>query len=134
MGRPLKRDKNGVLVFGTYTGDAGIRCEAYIGGSNQNDVYIVRQRGVKTYVVRDTSSGTELTARLVTMTALGVVPDPAAEGEMRITGYIDGADTAIYLRKLTKKTAIDYNNNKYRWELTNYQDSTADQIKLTPYV
>jgi hypothetical protein len=127
MGRPLKRDVNGVLVFGTYTGDAGIRCEAYFGSSNQTDVYIVRQRGVRTYIVKDTSAGTELTARLVAAT-------PAAEGEMRLTGYIDGADTAIYLRKLTKKTAIDYNNNKYRWELTNYQDSTADQIKLTPFV
>ena len=133
MGRPLKRDKNGILVFGTYgtntPGDsnAGIICEAYIGGSNQPDVYIVRQRGVRTYLVHDTSANTEVVARLVAGT-------PAAAGEMRITGYIDGADTPIYLRKLTKKSAIDFNNNKYRWELTNYQDSAADQIKLTPYV
>ena len=127
MGRPLKRDVNGVNVFGTYTGDAGIRCEAYIGGSNQSDVYIVRQRGVRTYLVYDTSGNTEVVARLVAGT-------PAAAGEMRLTGYIDGADTPVYLRKLTKKSAIDFNNNKYRWELTNYQDSTADQIKLTPYV
>jgi hypothetical protein len=133
MGRPLKRDKNGILVFGTYgtntPGDssAGIRCEAYIGGSNQNDVYIVRQRGVRTYLVYDTSASTEVVARLVAGT-------PAAAGEMRLTGYVDGADTPVYLRKLTKKSAIDFNNNKYRWELTNYADSSADQIKLTPYV
>ena len=128
MGRPLKRDVNGILVFGTYTGDAGIRCEAYIGGLNQTDVYVVRQRGVRTYLVHDTSAGTEVVARLVET-------PPAAVGEMRLTGYVDGADTpAVYLRKLTKKSAIDFNNNKYRWELTNYQDSTADQIKLTPYV
>ena len=127
MGRPLKRDVNGILVFGTYTGDAGIRCEAYIGGSNQSDVYIVRQRGVRTYLVRDTSTSTEVIARLVAGT-------PAAVGEMRLTGNIDGADTPVYLRKLTKKSAIDFNNNKYRWELSNYQDSTSDQIKLTPYV
>jgi hypothetical protein len=31
MGRPVKSDVNGVKVFGTYTGDAGIRCEAFIG-------------------------------------------------------------------------------------------------------
>lgn len=133
MGRPLKRDKNGILVFGTYgtntpgDSDAGIRCEAYIGGSNQTDVYIVRQRGVRTYLVHDTSAGTEVIARLVAGT-------PAAAGEMRLTGYVDGADTPVYLRKLTKKSAIDFNNNKYRWELTNYADSSADQIKLTPYV
>jgi hypothetical protein len=126
MGRPLKRDVNGIEVFGTYTGDAGIRCEAYIGGSNQDDVYIVRQRGAKTYLVHDTSVGTEVKARLVATT-------PAAVGEMRITGYVDGADTPIYLRKLTKKSAIDFSDNKYHWELTNYQDSTADQIKLTPF-
>jgi hypothetical protein len=127
MGRPLKRDVNGVEVFGTYVGDAGIRCEAYIGGSNQSDVYIARQRGSKTYLVHDVSASTEVKARLVAGT-------PAAVGEMRITGYIDGADTPIYLRKLTKKSAIDFNDNKYHWVLTNYQDSTADQIKLTPFV
>ncbi len=131
MGRPLKRDVNGILVFGTYgtntpgDSDAGIKCEAYIGGSNQSDVYIVRQRGVRTYLVYGAS--TEVVARLVAGT-------PSADGEMRLTGYIDGADTPVYLRKLTKKSAIDFNNNKYRWELTNYADSSADQIKLTPYV
>ena len=126
MGRPLKRDMNGVTVFGTYTGDAGIKCEAYIGGVNQADVYIVRQRGVRTYLVHDTSAGTEVTARLV-------AGAPAVAGEMRLTGYVDGADTPVYLRKLTKKSAIDFNNNQYRWVLSNYQDSTADQINLTPF-
>ena len=128
MGRPVKKDKNGVVVFGPYTGAAGIRCEAYVGGSNQSDVYIAKQSGARSYYVIDTSvgTGTRVKAKLV-------VGAPAAAGEMRLTGYlVGGADaSATYLRKLTKRFAWDFSGNKYTWELTNYADSTADQIELT---
>lgn len=137
MGRPVKKDRNGVLVFGTYgtntPGDAsaGIRCEAYINSSvgNQTDVYIAKQSGARSYYVIDTSvgTGTRVKAKLVSGT-------PAAVGEMRITAYLaGGADgSATYLRKLTKRFAWDFSGNKYTWQLTNFADSSADQIELTP--
>lgn len=136
MGRPVKKDRNGIVVFGTYgttgPGDAsaGIRCEAYINSSvgNQTDVYIAKQSGARSYYVIDTSvgTGTRVKAKLV-------VGQPAAVGEMRITGYASsGADaTATYVRKLTKRFAWDFSGNKYTWYLTNYADSTADQLILT---
>lgn len=124
MGRPLRRDVNGVEVFGTYNSDAGIRCEAYVSGANRTDVFIVRQRGTRTYLVHYVTGNSDVKARLVSTT-------PAADGEMRLTGYVGGGSVPVYLRKLTKRTATDFNNNEYRWSLSNYQDSTGDVIRLT---
>ena len=133
MGRPVKSDVNGVKVFGTYgtntPGDssAGIRCEAYIGGSNQSDVFIVKQKGSKRYLVEDTSTGTQALAKLVSGT-------PSAAGEMRISGYAEtGADASVVrIAKLQKRTAVDFSGNRYTWRLGNFGDSTGDQIFLTP--
>lgn len=124
MGRPVKRDVNGVLVFGDYTnGAVGIKCEAYIGGSNQSDVFIVKQKGSKTYLVQDKSDGTQVKAKLVSGT-------PAAAGEMRLIGYTAGGPdaSATAIAKLMKRTAIDFTGKRYTWFLDN--DSSADQIIL----
>ena len=57
MGRPLRKDVNGVDVirtFGTNTpGDenAGIRLSGYFGGALATDYMIIKQRGAKTFVV-----------------------------------------------------------------------------------
>lgn len=124
MGRPVKRDVNGVLVFGDYTsGAVGIRCEAYIGGSNQTNVYIVKQKGARSYWVQDKSAGTKVAAKLVS-------GQPAAVGEMRLTGYTAGGPDASATRiaKLLKRTAIDFSGKRYTWFLDN--DSSGDQIIL----
>ena len=56
MGRPIRTDRNGVQVFGTYVGAAeGIRAESFF-GSNQNDVYIIKQKGARRYLVADVSA------------------------------------------------------------------------------
>jgi hypothetical protein len=125
MGRPVKSDVNGVKVFGTYTGDAGIRCEAFI-VSNQTDVFIVKQKGSKRYLVQDTSTGTQSICKLVS-------GQPAAAGEMRLSGYLEtGADASVIrIAKLQKRTAIDFNGVRYKWRLGNFADSTGDQIFLT---
>lgn len=124
MGRPVKRDVNGVLVFGDYTNSAaGIKCEAYIGGSNQTDVFIVKQKGTKTYLVQDKSASTQVKAKLVS-------GEPAAVGEMRLTGYTAGGPdaSATVIAKLMKRTAIDFTGKRYTWFLDN--DSSGDQIIL----
>jgi hypothetical protein len=126
MGRPVKRDVNGTLVFGDYTtSSAGIKCEAYIGSSNESDVFIVKQKGAKSYLVEQKSTGTRVAAKLVSGT-------PAAAGEMRITGYLAGGPdaSATPIAKLQKRTAIDFSSNRYTWFLDN--DSSGDQIILIP--
>jgi hypothetical protein len=127
MGRPIRSDRNGVQVFGTYVGAAeGIRCEAYIGGTNQSDVFIIKQLGARRYKVQEVSGSVTARAKLVS----GV---PAADGEMRLQGFI-GGDPAqpITLRKLNKRTATSYAGARYKWLLND--DSTAGEegrINLT---
>ena len=124
MGRPLRKDVNGVDVIGTFTGDSGIKVQAYNAGSLSTASYIVKQRGAKTYDV--TANGTDVYRCVL------VSGEPAANGEMRILGSTTGllpATTAI--AKLTKRVATDFSGNRYTWYLTQYQDSTGDVIKLT---
>jgi len=127
MGRPIRTDRNGVQVFGTYVGAAeGIRCEAYIGGTNQSDVFIIKQLGARRYKVQEVSGSVTARAKLVSGT-------PAADGEMRLQGFV-GGDPAqpITLRKLNKRTATSYAGARYKWLLND--DSTAGEegrINLT---
>lgn len=126
MGRPIKK-----VNFGTYDGAIGIRCEAYLGGSNQTDAYIVKQVGSKRYKVTEVAGGNSARAKLVAGT-------PAADGEMRVTGYVAGSasgnlstmgGTAKYAAKITQRRFIASDGTRYRWTLVN--DSTRDYIELT---
>jgi hypothetical protein len=120
MGRPVRRDRLGTEVFGTYVGAAeGIRCEAYIGGTNQTDVFIVKQLGARRYKVQEVSGSVTARAKLVSGT-------PAAAGEMRLTGYVNGSlDQPVVLRKLNKRTTNSYAGTRYKWYLID--DSTAGE-------
>ena len=127
MGRPIRKVK-----FGTYVGTIGIRCEAYLGGSNQTDAYIVKQIGSKRFKV--TNVGNDGTERAVL-----VATTPAADGELRVTGYVAGSGatanpatsggTAKYATKITQYRFISSDGLRYKWTLVN--DSTQDYIELT---
>jgi cytoskeletal protein CcmA (bactofilin family) len=124
MGRPLKKDVNGVNVIGTFDGDAGIKVQGYFGGSLRSDYYIRKQRGAKTYVV--TADGT------TNYTGVLVSAEPAVNGQIRILGSLDGTSPGtVAIAKLTKRVATDFSGNRYNWVLSNYQDSTGDVIVLT---
>ena len=126
MGRPLKKDVNGVDALNTPASTAtGITCEFYDGATNQVDGILIKQRGASSFMVaRIGTPGTRFVARLVTGT-------PAAAFEMRIRGSTTGnLDTGLVsIRKLTKRIAIDFSGNRYKWFLEN--DSSADYIVLT---
>lgn len=126
MGRPLRKDINGVDVIGTpATTDTGITVRFHDGSSLRSDGIIVKQRGSKTYVVaRIGTPGTLFTSVLVSGT-------PAALGEMSIQGSTTGnLDTGLVsLAKLTKRVATDFSGTRYNWFLEN--DSSADYIVLT---
>jgi hypothetical protein len=130
MGRPLRKDVNGVDVIGTGAAAAtGVRVEFY-DASLRTDGVIIKQRGARTFVVTqvgnigDTSSNKYVTATLVS-------DAPNAYGEMRITGYIggNGEDNLKQIAKITKRVATDFAGVKYTWYLEN--DSSADYIVLT---
>jgi hypothetical protein len=132
MGRPLKKDINGVDVIGTpATTSTGIRVEAYFGSAAYTDAtynastnyaYIYKQRGAKTFVVQN-QDGTKATCVLQS-----AIPD--SNNEMRINGYIGGnGATPTPLAKITKRVATDFTGKRYKWQLVN--DSTSDYIALT---
>jgi hypothetical protein len=138
MGRPLRKDINGVDVIGTpATTSLGIRIEAYAGGVAYTDAtyngpdtggadnyaYIYKQRGAKTFVVAN-QAGTNLGACVLQ----AAIPD--SNGEMRINGYV-GGNGAIPtpIAKITKRVATDFSGNRYTWQIVN--DSTSDYIALT---
>ena len=123
MGRPLYRDVNGVDVRGTFTSATGLRVDAYFGGSLRTDVWIVNQKGARKYKVQDESDSSTGVCKLVNGT-------PAANGEMKLVGYVGGNGGAtVILNKLQKRTAIDWNGARYTWRIEN--DSTNDYIVLT---
>ena len=126
MGRPLRKDVNGVDALNTPASTAtGITCEFYDGSTNRTDGILIKQRGASSFMVaRIGSPTTRYVARLVTGT-------PAAAYEMRIRGSTSGMLDAnlVSIRKLTKRIAIDFSGNRYKWFLEN--DSSADYIVLT---
>jgi len=132
MGRPLRKDVNGVDVIGTPASDTGVRVEAFFGGvaytdatynSTTNFAYIYKQRGAKTFVVQNQAG--DKSQPLILQSAT-----PAANGEMRINGFLNGnGNSATPLAKIMKRTAIDFSGNRYTWFLVN--DSTSDYIHLT---
>jgi len=131
MGRPLRKDVNGVDVIGTPSSNTGIQIEAYFGGAAYteatynnatNYAYIVKQRGAKAFVVANQAAATAV-CKLQSAV-------PAANGEMRILGYLDGnGQTERAIAKITKRVATDFNGVRYKWFLVN--DSTSDYIHLT---
>lgn len=134
MVHALYRDVNGTDVRGPYAGgDVGIRVQAYFNDALHNDCWIVKQKGARRYVVKDTSSGEEAVCKLVNTT-------PSVNGDMLLVGYlassvppgnVDPDGSAIPLNKLQKRTAIDWNDNRYTWVLEN--DSSIDYIALTQF-
>jgi hypothetical protein len=135
MGRPLKKDINGTNVIGTFGGTvagagvdsrAGIRVTGKFGGNTNNDYYIVKQRGARTYLV--TRDGTTLQTGVL-------VESIVNDGDILIMGSTDGTNTTgnnISIQKLTRRLAVDFYGNYYTWFLTQYEDSSGDWIKLTP--
>ena len=126
MGRPLNKK-----YFGTPAGtELGITLTAFIpaagtlgyisgtGGSSAVSSTIISQKGSRKYVVSNAQGEGKVT--------LANNPVPL-QGEAYLVGY-DGM-TAVALKKLTARLAVDWNNVRYSWYLEN--DSTTDIIRLT---
>jgi hypothetical protein len=133
MGRPLKKDQNGVDVINTPLLTAtGITVRFHDGTALRSDGIIIKQVGGKRY--RIARIGTPATTTSCTL----VSGTPAAEGEVSIQGYNtagvgQGAQVTanlVSIAKLTKRVATDYSGNRYTWFLEN--DSSADYIAMTP--
>lgn len=124
MGRPVKRDVAGTLVFGDYaTTAAGIKVSARIPTfSTAKAGYIEKQTGSRSYKVTNADG----TGKCV------LVEEVTAAGQMVLTGFTAPTEVdanVVAIRKLNKRTATDFSNNRYTWLLVN--DSSEDYIQLT---
>lgn len=126
MGRPLKKDVNGVDVIGTFASNTGIRVEFY-DSALRTDGVIIKQRGAKTFVVSRVGDIGTTTAYSTAVLKNGA---PSAAKEMRMFGYVtSNSGTAVNIAKITKRVATDFSGNRYKWYLEN--DSSNDYIVLT---
>ncbi len=126
MGRPLRKDVNGVDVIGTFASDTGVRVDFY-DSALRTDGVIIKQRGAKTFVVCRVG---DIATPANYVTAVLQNSTPAAANEMSLVGYIGGnGSSATFLAKITKRVATDFAGNRYTWYLEN--DSSNDYIVLT---
>lgn len=128
MGRPVKRDVNGVVIFGDYTTTSvGIRVVANIAGTIRDDVFIVKQKGARSYKVQDKSDSATAQCKLVNKEN-----DQLAVGEMVMSGRVaadaNQATNGRRIMKLNKRIATDFAGARYKWSLAN--DSSSDDILL----
>ena len=139
MGRPLRKDVNGVDVIGTFGTDAnseaGIRVE-FFDTELRTDGVIIKQRGARTFVVSQNGNVVSpLNSTPNKFTCILQNAEPAAAGQMRLRGFVGQEGTAGNLkaiRKITKRVATDFDGVKYTWKMVNFEDSTGDVILLTP--
>ena len=128
MGRPLRKDVNGVDVLGTpATTSTGITV-AFYDASLRTDGVLIKQRGAKTFVVAQVGNIGTTSAYTTAVLKNGT---PSVAGEMQMTGSTTGnLDTGlINIAKITKRIATDFSGNRYTWYLES--DSSADYIVLT---
>ena len=128
MGRPLRKDVNGVDVIGTpATTSTGITV-AFYDASLRTDGVLIKQRGAKTFVVAQVGNIGTTSAYTTAVLKNGT---PSAAGEMQMTGSTTGQldDGLVSIAKITKRIATDFSGNRYTWYLES--DSSADYIVLT---
>ena len=127
MGRPLRKDVNGVDVLGTPASNTGITV-AFYDASLRTDGVLIKQRGAKTFVVCQVGNIGTTSAYTTAVLKNGT---PSAAGEMQLTGSTTGnLDTGLVnIAKITKRIATDFSGNRYKWYLES--DSSADYIVLT---
>lgn len=117
MGRPVNKRNFGA------TGDDDqptIPVRFWDGGSSVEG-YVVAQKGTNKFKVTDGS--TTITGRLVNEL------QPNGANEISIVGIAPGT-TAIIIKKIFNRTAVDWNNNRYTWEAQD--DSSQSLLILTP--
>lgn len=146
MGRPLRKDVNGVDVIRTFgtTGpgdeNAGIRLNGYFTADSglNTDYMIIKQRGAKTFVVLSESNDSFADGESITgptssyfRTGTLVATTPNADGEIQMLGTLNDGSAEVAIAKITKRVATDFSGNRYTWEMSQYDDSTGDQILLT---
>ena len=129
MGRPLNKRFFGLLDDGT---NITVNCQ--VAANAESTVgYILRQRSPKRFLVNDAKDGTAVlpggagTGNVGVCQLVNKLDGALDDNEMSIMGEFNGQ--GILIAKLSNKIAVDFNGNRYKWEVVN--DSTTSLISLT---
>ena len=129
MGRPINKKYFGVLGQNS-TPHIPVEAAGFAGKDQITedaiaDVYIVKQKSARRFLVKHAEDGDTAICKLVDK----AYDDSSAivAGEMVIIGYYNGQ--SVRLRSLTNKVATDFNSNRYKWSLSD--DSTTSILILT---
>jgi hypothetical protein len=117
MGRPVNS-----RYFGDPSGGTQIRVECNTGNGPTDTGYIISQRSTNQFRVTDGT--TPLQCKLVDKLATDL-----AEGEMVAFGQLSGTGQRVTLQKLFNRTVVDWEGNRYDWEIQD--DSTETVMVLT---
>ena len=97
-----------------------VACQVNVdSGTGVEDGYIVRQKGNTTYLVTGISSGVTAQCTLVNDATPAI-------NEMSIGMSVNGDSTLTYIKKLTNKWALDFNDNRY---VINFFSDEGTEIK-----
>lgn len=127
MGRPINKRYLGVTEDGDgdLTGEERLTAIVKVGTNSVSETGIIlRQRAETRFKVDDAADGggNEGVCELVDKAVPG-------DNEMVLKGYVNGEGDGVNIRKLHNRTMIDFDNNRYTWEIQD--DSTANILVLT---
>jgi len=127
MGRPINKRFLGITRFdgSNLTEEERLTAVVKVGTNSVSETGIVlRQRAETRFKVSDAAdgNGNEGVCELVDKAVPG-------DNEMVLKGYVNGSGDGVNIRKVHNRTMIDFDNNRYTWEIQD--DSTANLLVLT---
>jgi len=127
MGRPLNK-----RYFGTVIDEVGAEASENLTvsvkvGTNTVSAtgIILSQRSENKFRVDDAADGT---GNEGVCTLVNKATGDLGDNEMSLQGFVAGGN-AVYIRKVQNRTMLDFDNNRYTWEIQD--DSTANILVLT---
>ena len=131
MGRPLNKRYFGITQNGTSSPPADLTNEekltaiVKVGANSVSETGIILSQRSETKFKVDDSADGEGNEGVCTL----VDKDVPAADEMVLKGYVAGTGDGVNIRKVQNRTMLDFNNNRYTWEIQD--DSTANILVLT---
>jgi U3 small nucleolar RNA-associated protein 14 len=131
MGRPLNKRYFGATRDGASSPAADLSNEekltaiVKVGANTVSETGIILSQRSETKFKVDDSADGEGNEGVCTL----VDKDVPGNDEMVLKGYVGGAGDGVNIRKVQNRTMIDFDNNRYKWEIQD--DSTANILVLT---
>ena len=133
MGRPLNKRYFGATENGDgdLSNEGTLTVSVKVGANTASELgVILSQRSETKFKVSDDAQGDIDGANTGVCTLVNKATGSLAANEMSLQGFVDGTDgNAVYIRKVQNRTMLDFDNNRYTWEIQD--DSTANILILT---